>query len=160
MRSMRSTVDGEAAMRALGERLGRACRAGDVIALMGDLGMGKTVLAQGLAVGLGLDAATPVPSPTFTLVNEHTGGRVPLVHADLYRLESPRELAQIGLLDRYNGPEVVVVEWADRFPELLPPDRLDVCLERGEHDQARTITWIAHGTGERLLAALGLEGAP
>lgn len=93
-------------------------RAGDVLALVGELGAGKTQWVKGLAAGLGSDAV--VTSPTFTLIHEYGGGRLPLYHVDCYRLEKPEELLGIGLDDYLDGSGVLVIEWADKFPELVP----------------------------------------
>jgi len=92
---------------------------GDVLALVGDLGAGKTQWVKGLAAGLGSRAA--VTSPTFTLIHEYTGGRLPLYHIDCYRLEAPAELLGIGLDDYLDGSGVLAIEWADKFPALFPP---------------------------------------
>jgi tRNA threonylcarbamoyladenosine biosynthesis protein TsaE len=92
---------------------------GDIFALVGDLGAGKTHWVKGLAAGLGSEA--PVTSPTFTLVHEYTGGRLPLYHFDCYRLETPEELLGIGLDEYMDGRAVLAIEWADKFPTLLPP---------------------------------------
>ena len=92
---------------------------GDLLALVGDLGAGKTQWVKGLAAGLGSDA--PVTSPTFTLIHEYLGGRLPLYHIDCYRLESPAELLAIGLDDYLDGRGLLVIEWADKFPTLIPP---------------------------------------
>lgn len=116
----------EIATRALGQRLGGLAPAGTVVALLGDLGAGKTTFAQGVGVGLGV--ASQVLSPTFTLVQHHEGGRLPLVHADLYRLEDEDALEQLDLDASFAGA-VVLVEWADRFPVALPIDHLQVRLE-------------------------------
>ena len=91
---------------------------GDVIALCGDLGAGKTQFIKGLALGLGDD--TEVTSPTFTLVHEYSGGRLPLHHIDLYRLESADETLRIGIDDYLHGEGVTAIEWADKFPSLIP----------------------------------------
>jgi len=93
-------------------------RPGDVLALVGDLGAGKTQWVKGLAAGLG--SAAPVTSPTFTLIHEYPGARLPLYHIDCYRLEGPGELLAIGLDDYLDGRGVLVIEWADKFPNLLP----------------------------------------
>jgi len=111
---------------ALGERLGRALVAGDVVALSGDLGAGKTAFVQGIARGLGIPGR--VSSPTFTIVNEHDAA-VPLFHVDFYRLENAGELAAIGFDDYFERGGVVVVEWADRFPRALPNEPLHVHID-------------------------------
>jgi tRNA threonylcarbamoyladenosine biosynthesis protein TsaE len=113
-------------MKALGERLGRALRAGDVVALVGPLGAGKTTFVQGLARGTGVPPERHVASPTFALVNEHPG-RVALVHADLYRIASRAELEELGLDDAFDRA-AVAIEWLDRFPDAAPPDRLELAF--------------------------------
>lgn len=97
----------------LGERWGRVATPGLVLALSGDLGAGKTVLVRGLARGLGCRGR--VHSPTFTLVNEYAGGRLPLLHLDLYRLETPAALASAGLEELPLAGSVTVIEWAERL---------------------------------------------
>ena len=97
-----------------------------MVALFGELGTGKTTLIRGLAEGLGIPAHL-VSSPSFVLVHEYRG-RKPLAHADLYRLESERELEHVGLSDYLDGRWVVGIEWAEKCPSLLPSDRLDVHL--------------------------------
>lgn len=109
----------------MGERLGRQLRPGDVIALFGDLGAGKTTLTRGIAMGLGLDA--DIHSPTFTLIHEHPGA-VPLYHVDLYRLSCEEEVETLGLEEYIYSDGVTVVEWADRMKSMLPPERLDITL--------------------------------
>jgi tRNA threonylcarbamoyladenosine biosynthesis protein TsaE len=110
---------------------------GDVLALVGDLGAGKTQWVKGLAAGLGSDA--PVTSPTFTLIHEYPGGRLPLYHADCYRLESPAELLAIGLDDYLDGRAVLVIEWADKFPNVIPPHARWLRFEIGEADERRLV---------------------
>lgn len=102
-----------------GHQLASGARAGEVWALLGDLGAGKTHFVQGVAAGLGV--ATGVTSPTFTLVHEYTGGRLPLYHFDFYRLETPDDVLTLGWDDYAGGDGLTVVEWADKFPALLPP---------------------------------------
>lgn len=131
-------------MRALGRRLGAVSSPDTVIALSGDLGAGKTVVAQGMGEGLGVTSV--VASPTFVLVALHESGRLPFVHADLYRLGDADEALAIGLPELLAGGAVAAVEWADRFPEVLPADRLDVhiALVSGE-PEARVVTLTARG---------------
>lgn len=146
-----SVVDSKshAETQALGERLGRALVAGDVVALTGDLGAGKTSFVQGLARGLGVRGR--VASPSFTIVNEHEG-RVPLFHVDFYRLEGASELDHIGFDDYFARGGVVVVEWADRFPEALPAERLDIRIEIVGDDVRRL--HVGGPSAARLASAL------
>lgn len=108
---------------ALGEALGARLRPGDVIALFGDLGAGKTTFTKGIARGMGLP--DDIHSPTFTLIHEHIGP-TPLYHVDLYRLESEIEVEGIGIEEYIQGGGVTIIEWADRMRSMLPPDRLDI----------------------------------
>ena len=128
----------------LGERLGRAARAGDVFALWGELGAGKTVLARGVAAGLGIDAEE-VTSPTFIILHEHASGRMPLFHLDLYRLAQP-DLGTTGWEEVLDGGGVTVIEWPERAGDLLPADRLDVRLEHIAESKRRV---VLEATGPR-----------
>ena len=112
--------------RSLGHRLGAACEGAAVVALIGDLGAGKTAFTQGLARGL--DVETRVQSPTFTVIQEHPVGRLPLFHMDLYRVEHEDDLEQLGIYDAFSAEGVSVIEWADCYPEVLPADHLTVRL--------------------------------
>ncbi len=103
---------------AFGREIANALSAGDVIALVGDLGAGKTHLTKGIVAGLGSDAE--VTSPTFTLVHEYGDGRLPAFHFDFYRLDHPDELLAIGWDEYCESDGVVIVEWADKFPDLIP----------------------------------------
>lgn len=137
------------ATEAAGAALGRVVRAGDVVALCGDLGAGKTTFVRGLALGADADAAD-VASPTFALVNEYAG-RVVIAHLDLYRLERERELDDIGFDELLDRPEVAaVIEWADRFAHRLPRDHLRVELAHAGDARALTAT----ATGPRSAALL------
>jgi tRNA threonylcarbamoyladenosine biosynthesis protein TsaE len=129
---------------ALGERLGRLLQAGDVVTLTGELGAGKTALAQGIAAGL--DVTEPVSSPTFALVHEYRG-RVPVWHLDTYRVRSLDELIDLSWHDLLRGGGVVLVEWPERIAAGLPAERLDIILSYGEGD-TREITLT--GLGERM----------
>ncbi len=126
----------ESETEALGEALGRELRAGDVLALDGDLGAGKTAFTRGLARGLGYSGR--VTSPTFTIVNEYEGGRLPLFHFDLYRLTSPEELFDIGWEDYLERGGVCCVEWSRLGGSYLEKAR-HVVIRRGEDDSARRI---------------------
>jgi tRNA threonylcarbamoyladenosine biosynthesis protein TsaE len=115
--SVRSIAGTRKVARALAERLGP----GDVVVLVGELGAGKTTFVQGLADGLGVPRLREVVSPTYTLVNEHLGGRVPLVHLDLYRLTDAESAHALGLAEQLARTDAVIaVEWGEKFPELLP----------------------------------------
>ena len=124
----------EEATRALGEALGRLLPPGMLLALEGDLGSGKTIFAQGLARGLGVDASAYVNSPSYTYVREHQG-RVRFYHIDLYRVGDPEELELIGLRDFLDRDAVCAVEWPDRVPGWLPAQGLLVRI-RDEADAA------------------------
>jgi tRNA threonylcarbamoyladenosine biosynthesis protein TsaE len=149
-----------AEMQELGERLGTVLRAGDVIGLIGPLGAGKTTFVQGLARGLEVPSERHVASPTFALVNEHPG-RVPLVHADLYRVEHERELAELGLADAFDRA-AVVIEWLDRFPDAAPAKRLDIeiAIVAGEAEgtEARRLTLRPRGTRAEILTVAMVLG--
>jgi tRNA threonylcarbamoyladenosine biosynthesis protein TsaE len=116
-----------------GSALAASLRAGDVLALDGDLGAGKTHFVKGIAAGLG--CGDDVTSPTFTLVHEYTGGRLPLFHFDWYRLESEDETLRLGLDDYLGAGGVVVIEWAGKFPALLPAGTRWFRLQAGEGDE-------------------------
>lgn len=120
-------LDDEDATRALGERIGRAAAAGDVIAADGPLGAGKTCLAQGVARGLDVPAGHYVNSPTFTILQIHPG-RVPFYHVDLYRIADPDEALGLGLDEVLGTDGVALVEWPSRLRELLPEDALWIAL--------------------------------
>ncbi len=127
---------------AAGAALAGLLRGGDAIALVGDLGAGKTTFVAGLVAALGGGVAT---SPTFALVNVYDGGRLIVTHVDLYRIERARELEELGLDDAIGDPRgVAIVEWADRFA-VMPADHLRIELD---HDgEARRL--VARGTGDR-----------
>jgi tRNA threonylcarbamoyladenosine biosynthesis protein TsaE len=144
---MRVSLPSGAATEALGQSIGQAVRGGEVLALVGELGAGKTSLVRGIADGLQAPAA--VSSPTFVLIHEYQG-RLPLVHVDLYRLRSEAEAEAIGLQEYFDGRAVTAIEWADRFPALLPADRLDLRL-RHVSPTARTAELSARGPAARAL---------
>jgi tRNA threonylcarbamoyladenosine biosynthesis protein TsaE len=127
----------ETATAALGARIGAAARPGDVVALMGDLGAGKTTLARGLIRSL-MGPATEAPSPTFTLVQTYAAPGLAIWHFDLYRLNDPREARELGLEEAVDG--LALIEWPERLGRYLPHARLEVRLDfEGEGRIARLI---------------------
>ena len=110
--------DSPAETESAGRDFAQGLHAGNVIALVGPLGAGKTQFVKGLAAGIG--ARVPVTSPTFTLVHEYTGGRVPIYHFDFFRLEESGSVQRLGLDEYFFGDGISVVEWADKFPDLIP----------------------------------------
>lgn len=129
---------------ASGERAAATAAAGDVIALVGDLGAGKTQWAKGFVSGMG--GSTPVTSPTFTIVHEYEGGRLPVYHFDFYRIEDAKAADALGLDEYFSGDGVCLVEWADRFPELLPK-------------RARWLMFVVSENGDRLICEREGAGA-
>ena len=113
---------------ALGEKLGREGVPGQFCTLTGDLVVGKTVLTQGIAKGLGIEE--PVNSPTFTIVQVYESGRIPLYHLDVYRIGDPSEMEEIGCEEYFYGEGLCIVEWADLIEELLPEQRTEIMIEK------------------------------
>ena len=118
---------------ALGERLSAALPPKGVALLIGNLGAGKTTLAKGIVKGLGAADPDDVTSPTFTLIHEYGGGRV--YHVDLYRLDEPRQVATLGLDDLFDRDALVLIEWGERFPQLLPAGRTEIRIRVLENDE-------------------------
>jgi tRNA threonylcarbamoyladenosine biosynthesis protein TsaE len=146
--------DSPAATRAIGRALGRVATPGTLIALVGELGAGKTQLAKGVAEGL--EVPTVVNSPTFVLMNEHVG-RLRLYHVDAYRLTDAEEAIDAGLIDERQSDGVVVVEWADRLDGWLPAERLEIAIAGGDPDASvRTLRWTARGATHLRLADAAL----
>ena len=140
------------ATEAFGRIIGRSLAGGETLALSGELGAGKTALVRGIAAGLGTPS-NQVTSPTFVLIHEYEG-RLPLIHVDLYRLRSEAEAEGIGLQEYFQGNIVTAIEWADKFPELLPSDRFELTLQHNT-PTTRTARMIAHGPrANTLLAAI------
>ena len=135
--SVRYVTNNEEETQQLGERLAGALKPGMVIAFTGDLGAGKTAFTRGLARGLGIPER--VTSPTFTIVNEYEGGRLPLFHFDMYRLGSSEELYDIGWEDYLARGGVCAVEWSENIEDVLEHDAIRVDIRRGEHEGQRLI---------------------
>ncbi len=123
---------------ALGAALAQVCWPGCTVAFRGDLGAGKTAFVRGMAQGLGI--TDRVTSPTFTIVNEYTGGRLPLFHFDLYRLGGAEELFDIGWDDFLARGGICAVEWSETIQEVLEPETIYVDIRRGESQESRVIT--------------------
>lgn len=111
-----------------GRQIGCKAQPGEVYALIGDLGTGKTLFTKGFAAGLGIDEH--VNSPTFTIMQIYEDGRIPLYHFDVYRIEEPEEMEEVGLDEYLEGDGVCLIEWAERIEELLPEDRITVLIEK------------------------------
>ena len=124
---------------AIGRQLASDVNAGSVLALKGELGSGKTLFTQGLVAGLESDAT--VTSPTFTIVHEYQSGRLPIYHFDFFRLDNRESAVRLGLEDYFFGDGVSVIEWADRFPELIP-------------EQARWISFEIKSECQRIVTVL------
>lgn len=113
---------------AIGERFGREAKPGQVLALTGDLGVGKTLFTQGLAKGLGIDG--PVSSPTFTIVQVYENGRLPFYHFDVYRIADPEEMDEIGFDDYVYGEGICLIEWAELIEDILPENCIRITIEK------------------------------
>jgi tRNA threonylcarbamoyladenosine biosynthesis protein TsaE len=132
-----SISNSPAETEAIGRQLAKEIGVGSVLALKGDLGSGKTVFVKGVVAGLGSRA--DVTSPTFTIVHEYRGGRLPVYHFDFFRLENPEPVARLGLDDYFFGDGVSLIEWADRFPKLIPQQARWISFEIKSENQ-RAIT--------------------
>ncbi len=137
--------------RRLGEQLGTMLHGGEVIALIGELGSGKTVFVHGLATGLGVRES--VHSPSFTILNEYRG-RLRLSHFDFYRLKSEEEVWNLGWQDYLNDSGIIVIEWADRFPSVLPEERLEIRFAPDTNDSHKRIITFTP-LGEQYINLIG-----
>ncbi|MGE5197707.1 MAG: tRNA (adenosine(37)-N6)-threonylcarbamoyltransferase complex ATPase subunit type 1 TsaE [Deltaproteobacteria bacterium] len=133
----------------IGRSFARRLKAGDIVCLMGEFGSGKTVLAKGIASGLGIKK-NEIVSPSFVLLRQYCGARLPLYHFDLYRLKSPADILGLGYEEYLYADGVTVIEWPDRLKYLLPENYLGIKLSIiGE--QARTLEFRAQGQHYRQL---------
>jgi len=127
----------------VGKSIGSLLLAGDVVALAGELGTGKTQFIKGLAAGVGVGKPTYISSPSFTLINEYAG-KVPFYHVDLFRLKSEKEAEELGLEEYFQGGGIAAIEWADKIPSLLPQEILWIYIRyTGKH--TRSFEMIAKG---------------
>ncbi len=122
----------------MGERLAHELPARGVVLLIGNLGAGKTTLAKGIVSGLGAAPPEDVSSPTFTLIHEYGDGRV--YHIDLYRLEEARETATLGLEEVFERDAMVLIEWGERFPEILPAARTEIRIHARDDEREIEVT--------------------
>lgn len=132
---MEINIKDEAATREYGHSLAKELKAGQVVALTGDLGAGKTTLTKAIAEGLNIDE--PISSPTFAIIKEYKSGDLPLYHFDVYRLEDPEEMYNLGYEDYFYGDGVCVVEWADKVESLLPKDTIRIHISYGDTPESR-----------------------
>lgn len=144
----------EAATEALGRRLGRLCRDGDVFLLNGDLGTGKTCLVTAAATAMGVDPKE-VTSPTFSLMNVYHGKGLNIKHFDLYRINWPEELEDIGFSEYAGGDGVTFIEWAELFPDTMPEENLELKFSR--KGEGREVEFLPHGKRYEALAAALLK---
>ena len=131
-------IANETETQQLGERIGQAAAPGMVVALIGDLGTGKTTLTKAIARGLGVTET--VTSPTFNIIREYKSGRIPLYHFDVYRIADPDEMFELGYEEYFYGDGICVVEWADIIEELLPEDTVVIHIDRGASEEEREYT--------------------
>ena len=129
------TLKNEEETKEFGLQLGREAQKGDVIALIGDLGTGKTALTKYIAKGLGIEET--ITSPTFTIVQEYHDGRMPLYHFDVYRIGDPDEMFELGYEEYFYGDGVCVIEWADVIEDLSPPEAKTIFIQYGKNEGER-----------------------
>jgi len=132
---MRKVIHNESDTKNFGAELAGKLKPGDIIALIGDLGTGKTTLTKSIAEGLGITEM--ITSPTFTIVQEYPDGRLPLYHFDVYRICDLEEMYELGYEEYFFGKGVCVIEWADLIEELIPEDSIVIRIEYGENEDER-----------------------
>lgn len=139
-------IKNEEDTRAFGLELAGRLNPGDVVALIGDLGTGKTTLTKSIAEGLGITGV--ITSPTFTIVQEYEEGRLPLYHFDVYRISDPEEMYELGYEEYFFGQGVCVIEWADLIMELIPKDSIVIRIGYGESEEERIYEITEDGNNE------------
>jgi tRNA threonylcarbamoyladenosine biosynthesis protein TsaE len=159
MNTARFHISSEEDSERFGRCLGEHLASGDVVGLSGDLGAGKTFVCRAICEGLGLPPDVAVNSPTFTLIHEYTGGRIPVYHMDFYRLSDVRDLYELALWEYYENNGVCLVEWFDRFADLWPSAALTLSFQLKE-GEARVIDAAGEGRGGALVQALAQWAEP
>lgn len=134
-------TDSEEQTIELGERLAAELPARVVVLLIGNLGAGKTTLAKGIAKGLGVAQADDVTSPTYTLIHEYGAN---LYHIDLYRLETMQQVASLGLEELFDRDAVVLIEWGERFPQIMPANRIEICIQADGNRRSISVSHPEH----------------
>ncbi|MBN2567873.1 MAG: tRNA (adenosine(37)-N6)-threonylcarbamoyltransferase complex ATPase subunit type 1 TsaE [Deltaproteobacteria bacterium] len=142
----------------IGVVIGRNLREGDVVALIGDLGSGKTCIAGGIARGLGVSGDFCVTSPTFTLVNEYSG-RIPFYHLDLYRLAGPEDLEDLGYEEYFFGRGVAVVEWAEKIDDIIPSDSIFIHLKHHDERKRKIAISCKGDNGREIIKKISKEAS-
>ena len=140
----------------LGEKIGKTLKQGDVIALIGDLGTGKTCLTQGIARGVGIAADEVVNSPSYILINEYNG-RIPIYHIDLYRLEDSAEIAELGLSEYMEGDGICIIEWAERMADALPDTTITICITLEEVSDNKTFALIGQSPEDENIRHIEIQ---
>jgi len=133
--SKKIIINNEEDTRAFGLKLAQKLEKGNVVALIGDLGTGKTTLTKSIAVGLGITEM--ITSPTFTIVQEYPEGRLPMYHFDVYRINDIEEMYELGYEEYFFGQGVCVIEWADLIMDIIPDDSIIIRIEYGEAEDQR-----------------------
>ena len=133
--SKKIIINNEEDTRAFGLKLAQKLEKGNVVALIGDLGTGKTTLTKSIAVGLGITEM--ITSPTFTIVQEYPEGRLPMYHFDVYRINDIEEMYELGYEEYFFGQGVCVIEWADLIMDIIPEDSIVIRIEYGEEEDQR-----------------------
>lgn len=133
--SKKIIINNEEDTRAFGLKLAQKLEKGNVMALIGDLGTGKTTLTKSIAVGLGITEM--ITSPTFTIVQEYPEGRLPMYHFDVYRINDIEEMYELGYEEYFFGQGVCVIEWADLILDIIPEDSIIIRIEYGEEEDQR-----------------------
>ena len=146
--------------QALGEKLGKTLKQGNVIALIGDLGTGKTCLTQGIARGVGIASDEIVSSPSYILINEYNG-TVPIYHIDLYRLENSTEIAELGLSEYVEGDGICIIEWAERMADALPDTCIKIHITLAEtnasHSRSETDALISQSPADENIRHIEIQ---